>query len=403
MAHGLLKDIHSLNETHETLDLFDFSGELIRLEQLIRNIKSSSILALLGEYGTGKSTLIHQLKLKHSSENGKLEVIYFDAWKYPDRERLWENFLFDLSLEISGKRKEKNERKKTLGFFDRVSLSFGIKGFAEIGLSQNRVPQNRLYEIQEEVAKQLRGRTKRLITVIEDIDRSGDNGKYFLETLKWFVDKYSIDNTLFIIPMSKTEFKKEENYRSYEKSIEYKFEFSGVPSKFNTFLETIFATKFTKEKESVDLISSFLHSYYFSNREQTTIRTLKRILREANNCYINIIKKYPNADWRVILPIEFMKNAPSNPGEGTAPAIHFSVANKRIGKDTIWGSYFYALATRKTSVYEEDGRRLIPESYISIVKFKESELRPLPFYSKELFDESNPREVEWKIDEKYFL
>jgi len=49
-----------------------------------------SLVALLGEHGGGKSTMLFQLSKKNSNE---VDWFFFDAWKYPRRSELWEGFI----------------------------------------------------------------------------------------------------------------------------------------------------------------------------------------------------------------------------------------------------------------------------------------------------------------------
>ncbi len=331
-----------LEETSETEDLLDFSSDIERFEKKLNTIHSSATIGLIGPYGSGKSTMLHQLSLKHKDSH---KWIKFDAWKYPDRKNLWEGFVLDFARQIDPKtfdeiRKkidgEQNNDKKTLiSTIASIPLLNVVKNLEHFWSTS---PARRVFEIQDILTELLDNikSTKKIIVVIEDIDRSGDAGVFFLETLKQFIDTYERENQLLaIVPISDDSFQK--NNISYQKCLAYiEFFVPGKPD-FDKFVQKIFKSneeliefgsdiidfkinyskRFTvvlqgtqklefKIYNILTQISSFLTSLWLYNTN-TTMRTIKQILRKANIVYLNQIHDGYKPDLRLTICIESSK------------------------------------------------------------------------------------------------
>src|SRR5690606_1032944 len=97
----------------------------------------------------------------------------------------------------------------------------------------------RVDEIQEIFKEQIQKADTDLYVVLEDIDRSGDAGVFFLETLKQFVASLTTNKKfIVIVPISDASYYK--NLESYLKSIDYFDFFVPENIKLGKFVEEIF-------------------------------------------------------------------------------------------------------------------------------------------------------------------
>lgn len=292
MDNSFIKNLDLLEETHEVEDLLDFSTIQKKFRAELLQIKKSSLVGLIGAFGIGKSTMLHQL----ASEKVKDELwIQFDAWKYPDRSHLWEGFVLDVADQL-GKRSEaakkidgKSAKSKIFDIATDVlslitdklpNLNF-LDKFTELF---SRSPAKRIFEIQQILKGLLEREIRRIYIVIEDIDRSGDRGIYFLETLKQFIRVSNLSNAIIaIVPINDQGFR--ENKASYLKSLDYTHRFETGNIDFGNFIKTIFdVNSFDPKSLWVDHLNFILKNLL--DNKKATIRELKNIIRNANLKYV---------------------------------------------------------------------------------------------------------------------
>jgi len=92
---GFIKNTRLLDETPRVPDSMDWSNLKNIIEKKIKSIRKSSILAIVGPFGIGKSTMLD--KIEEDIKRDKNFWFNFEAWKYPERENLWENFIYDFA------------------------------------------------------------------------------------------------------------------------------------------------------------------------------------------------------------------------------------------------------------------------------------------------------------------
>ena len=73
--------------------MLDFDNICKKFSKKLDSLSGRSIIALVGPFGSGKSTMLHQIMTSRLEKEFWFE---FDAWKYPDRKDLWEGFVLDL-------------------------------------------------------------------------------------------------------------------------------------------------------------------------------------------------------------------------------------------------------------------------------------------------------------------
>ena len=289
MISSFIKNPDILIETHEVEDLLDFSEIRKDFKRFLENIDESSLVGLIGKFGTGKSTMLHQLNKK--SEEGEKWVL-FDAWKFPERNDLWEGFVLDLVRSLDSKAFQKIRRKidgkssedkqlliKVLSEGANIFLPGAgvIKNLSNLFHSS---PAKRVFEFQEILEDFLNNNcdAKCIYIVIEDIDRSGDKGIYFLETLKNFFRNANINKKIIgIVAVGDTSFN--ENKESYLKSLDYLYQFQPKNIDFSNFIDQVFDDTDIAQWPWIEQLS-----YLFRNlvgSERMTIREIKNLLRNT--------------------------------------------------------------------------------------------------------------------------
>ncbi len=350
--YTFIKDSTLLEEDHRVEDLLDFSANINDLtEQLVR-ITKNSMVGLIGPYGCGKSTLLYQIhgdgkynkdiaKDKNSGKEESVNDKYnadagerpgnlaqvrdamwftFDAWKYPERKDLWDGFVIDIAMQMSdGALTEvKKEIEGTQNNADAADLKataavtgwipiFGglIEGMNEIlieGLASS--PVKRVYEFHDLLKKMFSRIDKNIYIVVEDIDRSGDQGIFFLETLRHFIKNIdSKHKIIVIVPMGEEVFRKQGNNMardSYLKVLDYQVKFNPQDIKFDKFIENVLdIDEFVKprigeissqeEKDSYPTVFSKFIEHFLSRKiledERGSIRDIKHLIRTADKKY----------------------------------------------------------------------------------------------------------------------
>ena len=102
MGKGFIKNYDLIQEVCQVEDLLDFSETVSSFSKKLDSIERSSIIGLVGPFGSGKSTMLYQLQCERKDSD---IWINFDAWKYPDRKDLWEGFVLDFAEQIGSKKK----------------------------------------------------------------------------------------------------------------------------------------------------------------------------------------------------------------------------------------------------------------------------------------------------------
>ena len=410
MSYGFLKDVYALEDTYRVDDLFDFSGELEGLKQRVNSTERSIIMGLLGDYGAGKSTLVYQLE-KEYEQDKKVRFIHIDLWRFPERTNLWKNFLYLMTLDYGSERalekvRRETEAKKPQAFANSSGgVSLGLQVQVEYGITDVHIEQDALYEIQNKVIDSIISKSQNLVIVIEDVDRSRENGAYFLETLKIFIqdnqEKLKKTTIKVIVPMSGDEFYEGEFKDSYQKSIDITYHFAGIPDSYSQFIRENFSKDIISEDDP-EILSYLLHR--FSTKTKTSIRVLKRILNEANERYmsaLSVLNTDEMPDWRIFIMSELMRldDHYMSPNQSL---FNRAIDQRKIDKGTIYGSFLEVLLRSHTSMIV-DGKLIQPDQDFTIVDTREKDLHEnsyQPFRTGISY--SGARETDNKISQIYF-
>lgn len=365
MGKGFIKNEETLKESHKVDDLLDFSQEKELFKRRINTINKPSIVALVGPFGTGKSTMLYQIQ-KEVRDTEKW--INFDAWKYPDRQNLWEGFVLDFAKEISPEDFDRADKavkgKQNNGKQTLIKTLSRIPGFAVLeGLNHffETSPARRVDEVQKILEAQIKKVDKDLYIVVEDIDRSGDSGIFFLETLKQFVSTLEISKKLtIIVPISNSSY--HEKIESYLKSIDYFDFFQPVNIRLEKFIaqvfeEDLFTGQFNRKGNSKLVWTgvarrtqtiSFLE-WLFKQDSKMSMRLLKLILRKANLVYINQVDDGHEPDFRITLCIEASKYSSVSEDNSIKYFDDFKTKGA-VTRGNIFSSFLIAIFWNKNSI-----------------------------------------------------
>lgn len=255
-----IKNEGLLLETSKCNDLLNRDQSINDFSEKINKIKWSAIFGFIGNFGIGKSTLINNVKKLRTANEENEKRIEFDAWKYPDRQNLWEWFVLDFAKQVDEKTfdrakkeidgeqyKDKETLMKTIWSALWALLPWWniVSNLSHFFKSS---PARRVFEIQDIFAKLIENITEqKIIIIIEDIDRSWDAGIYFLETLKQFIANNNFwKEILIIVPMGTSEYY--DNIDSYLKPIDYFDFFQPSKPKLDKFIRDVFIEDITKNE-----------------------------------------------------------------------------------------------------------------------------------------------------------
>ena len=91
----LMKDVIMLNENYRQYDFLGRDEYVQQFSHELAGIPRWSIVWLLWPFWSGKSTFLNQLARVYPAK-----TYIFEAWKYPDRENLWTNFVYEIAKNI---------------------------------------------------------------------------------------------------------------------------------------------------------------------------------------------------------------------------------------------------------------------------------------------------------------
>lgn len=371
MEYGIIKNYDIIQDDCKVEDLLDFSESIDQFTKKLNSIERSSIVGLIGKFGSGKSTMLYQIK--NSSDEEKQKWIDFDAWKYPERKDLWEGFVLDFADQVGEKKKVKGKidgkdtKSRLIGastdlltiIIDKLPNLGFMEKFLEIFRAS---PAKRVFEIQEILKQLVNSQKKEISIIIEDIDRSGDAGIYFLETLKQFIREGKFENRIIaIVPIGDENFSI--NYELYLKCLDYIEYFNPKFTGLSKFVRSIFKEDLLKSKYSYPDISihstefdctgqvSTFFDELFKLKKGMTIRTLKNIIRESDLNYISQVLDGHRPDWRVTLCFQASKylNITESPAVSWFDKFRHE---KQIYRDTIFASFLASIVHALPNIYD---------------------------------------------------
>ncbi len=369
---GFIKNYDLIQEDSRVEDLLDFSESIEAFKSRIDAIKKPAIVGLVGGFGTGKSTMLFQLEKQIKKD---VCWINFDAWKYPERQGLWEGFVLDFAVQI-GLREEALRKidgkgtanqaidaaSKIADAADLVASGAGLVGKV-ISLFKSS-PAKRVFQLQNILSEMIRQQEKHVVVVIEDIDRSHDAGVYFLETLKDFMRRLSAETDIVaIVPIGDEQH--HSNMPSYLKCLDYTEYFKPKDVGLVNFVESIFDVELFEKNYTYPKsekiacrggnmrgqVTTFLEELL--KQPLVTPRSLKNILRHADIVFRQQIKDGHEPDWRVTICLAAAKHIPRSEKQKVSPFDSFR-ENGNVSSNTLYAAFLFAMIRDVPSVRQPD-------------------------------------------------
>lgn len=315
-------------------DLVGVGKEVDRILSKLKKMTSkgsNSIIAYLGPYGAGKSTVLHNLSLQKTGYRWET----FELWRYSNRDKIWDGFVIQMTASlrnadpvrvadsIEGERWniwELSIKKykllwllgvvaaftaisflawlslegasfwqsfliASLEYALPVSLAFAAFFGLGVAMPVPKRPLRRVFELENELGKVLKDLEEPLVIVIEDVDRTGDEGLVFLETLRNFLKANSFKKPVIVIaPQDAASFDVVGNPSVVRRSLKiYDAElYAQLPDMRMHDLENFFikaGLDEVKHKHLRTVCEDLARAY----REQMNMRLVKRILRAVND------------------------------------------------------------------------------------------------------------------------
>lgn len=353
---ALFKNLNLLDEKPSDFDSLEYAKEKEyvkkRIEHLV-NKNKKSIIAYLGPFGVGKSTILREVE----KDTPKYKWVTFEMWRYANRNELWDGFVIKIASEMSSLKSEfeiankvdgktlsvkevallvlwlfiilfisilafykpwldfrsgdtiihqyfKAYAKYALPSIITIMIVVGLGRLFELEFISNKRPLRRGFELEQLLLNNVYRMKKPLIVVVEDADRTTPDGPVFLETLNHFLNnKLSDKSQAFIViaPQTNASFDRVDNSTNegFERSLKIydeKIYFNSAMSdkSIENFYNKIEVDK--KYRAKITKATQIIISNY---RKLITIRLLKHSLREVNQ----FIEMNPEANPVVVLAI----------------------------------------------------------------------------------------------------
>lgn len=221
-------------------DDLKFAPYASRVAQGILNYSQDEtfILSIEGEWGSGKTTLINFIKneIKNSEKKDNYRFINFNPWLLTDISQVVKLFfdeLMKILISISFDAKLKEDMIKDFKNFASLILPDSLRvdvGFVKVGYKPKDVllpkSEKSLEEIKENINKYLKKLDKKIIIIIDDIDRLTDQETEFIFRLTKGIADF--DNLIYILLYDKKvvtksleKFKSENGQKYLEKIVQY--------------------------------------------------------------------------------------------------------------------------------------------------------------------------------------
>ncbi len=303
MTIGFIKNPRLLDEQVSDSDYLDIKSSIETFSEKLSSVEGSLMIGVIGAFGVGKSTLIS--KTRASRDAKKEEWIHFDAWQFPERKELWEGLVLETARHLSKLEevvkkvdgqsgKDKKLATNTIG--SAIDVASALTGLPLLlkplfGLIKNldyfadKSPARRVFEIQDIFTSLINNINKeKIVFVLEDVDRSGEAGLFFLETFRQFLSSTKLQKkVVVVVAISNVSYFK--NLDTYLKCLDFvEFFNKKENTELNTFVSEVFESDVQSEPE---VLTDFI-SYIYNKYPDMNMRKIKLILRQANLNYIEL-------------------------------------------------------------------------------------------------------------------
>lgn len=170
-------DTAIINSEDDQLNRSEFA---IRLVESIDSWKKeeSIVIGLYSEWGSGKTSVLNLMQEQFNTKQDMI-IVPFNPWYFKDEEQLILQFFNKLVTEIdknfSG---EKSKLISNIKAYSQkitsVTLRMGVVNFSFKDFISNNEENNDIYSLKKNIEEQLERENKRIIVLIDDIDRLDD-------------------------------------------------------------------------------------------------------------------------------------------------------------------------------------------------------------------------------------
>lgn len=238
-----------LKDEEVNYDLLDRSQIINHIYSTISNCHTdgSFVMALKGEWGSGKTTVLNNVKQKISSNDNIIYIDEFDPWIYEDEKQLmitlFDSIMKEIKLDFSIMEIEKFKKSylSVLSFNTNYNIDFIINNKLDLSTIKNIIND---YLVMND---------KQIVLVLDNLERCSTNNILFL--LKTIHNLFDFKNFIYILSYDEKIMKKHFDDNS-------EFDYS--------YLEKIIQLEFTLPKINEDSMSYLIH------------RCLNNILRLKN-------------------------------------------------------------------------------------------------------------------------
>lgn len=321
-------------EKYQVADSIDYQHQVIGLKNIVNSTQNITLIGIVGNYGIGKSVMLNSYKEQNVSNEGAV-WIHFDAWKYPNRDNLWEGFVLDFVRQFAPAEFKKVQAKidgtknKSLTTLIKNAPSVGtiaITGniaLAPLGDKLGNLlasftassPAKRVFEIQEIIATLIiSDKEKRRIYIeVEDADRADQAGIYFIETLSHFMRTlhdykgFSKGTEIKIfVPIARTSFFGDEGrQQAYVKALDVVEFFEPKVLSLSNFLRNLLDDDLLNTPRYLEYFEQWCMELVYHRSK--TIRDLKFILRNADIRFSHLIANGARPDPAIVFMLESQK------------------------------------------------------------------------------------------------
>lgn len=353
---SMLKNPKLVEETYQTEDLIDFSAIVTDLKTMVENASKTCLFGIVGPYGSGKSVMLEEYR-KQIIASDRNKWVHIDAWKYPDRNDLWEGFVLDFARQIHPRQFQKvlgrldgtskvalSTLIKSIGAFINLYLPGSSSAIDKLTYFTRSSPAKRIFQIQDIFHELLHGVEEDIYIVVEDADRSGAAGMFFIETLNQFLKDLDAKNNIkVLIPIAKTSF--DESKHSYTKALDYLYFFEFGSRSFKKLVDKVFVSGLTsdpiKRNHLVEMLQRCIGVH------ELTIRQIKLIIRNSELRYSSLQKRGISPDPRVVIALEISKFAEKTKDDNLATFSTVKQSNRVQGNSQL-ELILFAIASGKT-------------------------------------------------------
>lgn len=285
------KSISSFKE--DKLQFGKLVNSLYESVEYLFNSQKSAIIAVIGSWGIGKTSMLNLLFDKYRlEEKHDLPIFKLDAVDYSDFKYLILELLKIINKRFStlddGTIQELFIKFASLSLFtlDIISIFYGspllnkISDILNVSKSAiESLPKENLPEVKNKLKDKLKEKKKKLIIIIDDIDRM-DN-KEFLTVLKLIREFAELPNIIFILSISEESIT--QNKQFIDKYIEFSFYFPSLnlvdffKQHLRNYIRAFFKPQGTDDVELNKIVVKLLTTY---------IKTPRDIKRLINTLYM---------------------------------------------------------------------------------------------------------------------